>query len=154
MCILITCISGKTYKSKYQSAGMKLFGSMFGRVNVAWSWTSFFFSSVCFPTGRDTEAKPTHWGPSDAEVTTPARVSQRSRGRVNQRGMSSKASEFICLILRQKKEKKTLVSASDQDELGEERGGETGRRLEGESAYCFKLGWKNNPALPQLNIVL
>lgn len=58
-------------------------------------------------------------GPSDAEsqrhrgVTTPARVSQRSRGRVNRRGMLSKASEFICLIYRQ-----TLVSASDQDDCG------------------------------------
>lgn len=65
------------------------------------------------------EAKPTHWGPSDDEsqqhrgVTHPARVSQRSRGRVNQRGMLSKASEFICLIFRQ-----TLLSASDQDDCG------------------------------------
>ncbi len=93
-------------------------------------WTDLFF--VCFPTGQDKEAKPTDWGPSDAEsqrrcgVTPPARVSQRSRGRVNQRGMLSKASEFICLIFRQ-----TLVSASDRDDGGlleeEERG--TGRNL-------------------------
>lgn len=77
------------------------------------------------------EAKPTHRGPSDAErqrhrgVATSARVSQRSRGRVNRRGMLSEASELICLIFRQ-----TLVSASDQDDRGllEEEERERGRR--------------------------
>lgn len=73
-------------------------------------------------------------------------------GRVNQRGMLSKASEFICLIYRQ-----TLVSASDQDDCGsleeEAREGDW-EKIEGERTYCFKLGWKNNPALPQLNTVL
>ena len=127
---------------------MKLFGSMFGRVNVAWSWTSFFFSSVCFPTGRDTEAKPTHWGHDPGQSVSEVAGSGQSEGNVIQ------SIRVYLFNFTSKKKKKTLVSASDQDELGEERGGETGRRLEGESAYCFKLGWKNNPALPQLNIVL
>ncbi|TKS90587.1 hypothetical protein D9C73_024720 [Collichthys lucidus] len=82
--------------------------------------------------GRDMEAKPTHRGPSDAEhqrhrgVATSARVSLRSRGRVNRRGMLSEASELICLIFRQ-----TLVSASDQDDRGL-LGEEERERTEGE----------------------
>lgn len=43
------------------------------------------------------------------------------------------------------------MSASDQDDCGllqEEESERDREKIEGERAYCFKLGWKNNPALP------
>lgn len=57
---------------------------------LKWTGQTFF---VCFPSGGGHTESQRHRG-----VTTPARVSEGSRGRVNQRGMLSKASEFICLI--------------------------------------------------------
>lgn len=75
--------------------------------------------------GQTNRLRPLWRWRGHGEVTTPARVSERSGGGVNQRGMLSKASEFICLIFRQ-----TPLSASDQDDGGlpEEEKRETGRK--------------------------
>lgn len=160
MCILISIISGKTYKSQYLcyslwlSAGRKMLVSASRRCLDVLTWPEEdkllllrVFSYRSGHGGQTNTLRPL-WR---CEVTTPARESQRSRGRVNQRGMLSKASVYLFNFL--SKTPGVCLWSGRTRGGGERDRQETGRR-EGESAYCFKLGWKNNPALPQLNIVL